>query len=139
MGHNPSSPQVGLRLQIWSFSLNVYFEQSVPSSQDAICIKAFICVCTCCCVCFKMLTPASLQRQKKCSSSLMVSPITDEESVECVLLFIWCSSLFLTVVLQHVAQSYQVGSISESSPSQRSFEKTGGCHSCVSKFSCFDC
>jgi hypothetical protein len=53
-------------------------------------------------------------------------------------LFIWCSSLFLTVVLQHVAQSYQVGSISESSSSQRSFEKTGGCRFCVSKISCFD-
>ena len=69
----------------------------------------------------------------------MVSPITDEESVEWVLLFIWCSSLFLTVMLQHVAQSYQVGSISESSASQRSFKKTEGCHSCVSKISCFDC
>jgi hypothetical protein len=41
--------------------------------------------------------------------------------------------MILTVMFQHVAQSYQVGSVSESNPSQGSFKKAGGCHSCVSK------
>jgi len=50
---------------------------------------------------------------------------------ECLVYFVYLRS-FLTAVLQHVAQSFQVSSVSECSPAQGGIEKTRGGHSRVS-------